>query len=215
MEIRYYGHSCFSLTSKEGVCVCTDPFTGVGYELPTGLTADIITVSHSHFDHSYISAIQTEKVISEAQECIYNGVRITGKESFHDEKQGALRGKNIIFTIEADGLKICHLGDLGEPYSREIQEKINDADVLLLPIGGRYTIDAAQAKEYVLNGNAKIIIPMHYKPADGELDIAPAQTFLNLFNEEEILRVPSGEISLSKKDVEGARKIIFMERIRK
>ena len=215
MKIRYYGHSCFALISNNGTVVFTDPYTGVGYELPSGLTADVVTLSHAHFDHNYTQAVQAQRVISQTGAYQIADVSITGKESFHDEKQGALRGKNILFTIEIDGLKICHLGDLGEPYSVKLAEKIEGADILLLPVGGTYTIDARQAKEYVLKCNAKVIIPMHYKPSDGRLDIAGAEEFLQLFQEDELIRVPNGETQIEKTDVENARKIIYMERIRR
>jgi len=213
MKIRYLGHSCFSITLDSGVTIVTDPYTKVGYELPKGIKADIVTVSHGHFDHSYIAAIGGgPAIVSEAGEYEADGLEIVGKESFHDPKGGALRGKNVIFTIIADGVRICHLGDLGEAYTAELTKKIGDVDVLLIPIGGTYTIDGTQAKEYVEKLQPNIVIPMHYLPDDGALDISDEKGFLSLFDEKNITRV-GAEYTFTKKDIEGAKKkIVFMER---
>ena len=208
MEIRYFGHSCFVLIGKDGKSVLTDPYTKVGYELPKGLFADIVTASHAHFDHKYIDAIAYNRLIDEAGKQASN---IVGLESYHDPKQGALRGKNIIYKITIDGIDFCHLGDLGEAVCPEMLEKIGKVDVLMIPIGGTYTIDAAQAKAYVDALQPKTVIPMHYRPLDGALDIDGADKFLKLFNEEEIERISSG---VTQYDLNTDRKrILYMERI--
>lgn len=207
MEIKYYGHSCFLLTDKNGKTVLTDPYTKVGYELPQGLTVDIVTASHAHFDHKYVETIQYTRIIDEAGQQAEN---IVGIESYHDTKHGALRGKNVIYKITIDGVVCCHLGDLGEDISNEIIEKIGKVDVLFIPIGGTYTIDAMQAKQYVDALCPKTVIPMHYRPLDGALDIDVAETFLRQFNEEEIERIPCGitqyDLTLDRK------RILYMER---
>ena len=209
MEIRYFGHSCFALIDKSGKSVLTDPYTKVGYELPIGLSADVVTASHAHFDHKYIDAIAYNRLIDEAGQQASN---IIGIESYHDPKKGALRGKNIIYKITIDDIVFCHLGDLGEAVYSEILEKIGKVDVLMIPIGGTYTIDAVQAKAYVDALQPKTVIPMHYRPSDGVLDIETADTFLKLFNEEEIERIPSGE---TQYDLNTDRKrILYMERIK-
>ena len=212
MKIRYLGHSCFQLTAKDGTCVLTDPYTKVGYELPAGLWADVVTVSHEHFDHNYTQAVHSGVVITQTGEYHFNGVKIKGIDSWHDEKQGVLRGANIIYKIRMDGVTICHLGDLGQPCSEELLQQIGDVDVLLLPVGGTYTIDAAGAKAYADGIAPKKLIPMHYKPTDGMLDITSAEPFLMLYKEEDILCVPSGEIAVEAEDLDKAFKIIYMER---
>ena len=212
MKIKYLGHSCFFLQGEDGVSVITDPYTKVGYELPQGLKSDILFISHGHFDHCYSQAVNYRSLISETGEWECFGVNINGIDSFHDPLNGKLRGKNVIFKFEIDGLKVCHFGDLGEPYSEELCEKIGEVDVLLLPVGGTYTIDAKQAFEYVQKLAPKVVIPMHYKPLDGALDIAAAEDFLSLFSETEIQRVPYGEYELALDNLSKELPILYMER---
>ena len=212
MKIEYLGHSCFCLTTENGIKIITDPYTKVGYSLPNGLTADIVTVSHGHFDHNYLEGIKTTDVVSDTLFYEKNGVRFEGILTFHDEKQGALRGKNIVYKIIADGMTICHLGDLGEKYSAELKNKIGQVDVCLIPIGGTYTIDAKEAMKYVENINPRIVIPMHYRPQDGALDITDAKPFLQLW-EKPIFNCLHGEMILNSSDLqEEETKLVYMER---
>ena len=213
MKIRYLGHSCFQLISKDGTCIVTDPYTKVGYELPSRLWADVVTVSHGHFDHGYTQGLHSGCVISQSGEYAFKNLKITGINRWHDEKQGTLRGSNVIFKIEMDGITFCHLGDLGEPCSAKLLQQIGEVDVLLLPVGGTYTVDAVGAKAYVDGIAPKKVIPMHYRPTDGKLDIATAEPFLSLYSENDVLNVLSGELSFDKKDLNGAR-IIYMERVK-
>lgn len=212
MKITYLGHSCFQITSDLRTRITTDPFTGVGYSLQR-VETDIVTVSHGHSDHNYLPAIASYELLADqAEKYVYKDVSLQGIQCFHDPLQGRLRGKNIIFKMVADGLTVCHLGDLGEPCHKEILEKIGEADILLLPIGGRYTIDAKQAKEYVEKIAPKAVIPMHYRPDDGTLNVSTAEDFLKLYEEKEI-QTFKGEISLSEKDLErGKTRILYMER---
>lgn len=208
MKIEYFGHSCFRFTGKDGTSVLTDPYTGVGYELPTGISAQILLVSHGHFDHSATDKVQGEILFNKTGEFSYNGVEIVGVETDHDPENGRLRGKNILFTFMMDGISVCHLGDLGEPYSDEVATKIGGADILLLPIGGTYTIDFAQAKRYADKLSPKMAIPMHYRPKDGALDIATQIPFLEQYCENEIVCANNGEYDTES----GLQKILFMER---
>lgn len=213
MKITYLGHSCFKITTANGTVVITDPYKGVGYELPCGLTADVVTVSHEHFDHNNTNSIDTACVIDGVQAREINGVRITGVKTFHDEKNGALRGENIVYKIVADGICVCHLGDLGEKCSKVLVEKIGKVDVLLIPVGGTYTIDAIEAKKYADAINARVVIPMHYKPEDGTIDITNAKAFLSLFDGVDY-SYENGEADLSSIDFSyNERKIIYLERV--
>ncbi len=214
MKIRYLGHSCFQLFMDNGTKIITDPYKGVGYELPKKLSADIITVSHDHFDHNNVSAVggMPEWIQGEGMG-ESGGVVFMGIKTWHDPLQGALRGKNTVYIIEFDGVRICHLGDIGESYTVDFGKKIGDVDILLLPIGGTYTINAEQAKEYVDGLLPKIVIPMHYRSFDGKLDIDGEDKFLLQYAEENIERI-KGEIQLSKEEIKKAQqKIIFMERM--
>ena len=210
MKIRYLGHSCFELTSKSGVKIITDPYTGVGYELPCPLVADIITVSHCHFDHNYTQAVSGGYIVSDLGITEVNGVKIEGIASFHDDKNGALRGKNIVYKIIVDGMVVCHLGDLGEPCNPALVGKIGEVDVLLLPIGGTYTIDAIGAKAYVDALQPKMVIPMHYKPSDGALDIDGVQNFLSLCPKDKIISAIDGEAEID----ETRCGVLYMERVK-
>ncbi len=213
MKIKYLGHSCFEWTTQDGIKIITDPFTRVGYELPENIVADIVTLSHAHFDHNYLKGLSKyEEVLKEAKECSLSGIRFIGIDTWHDPQEGKLRGKNVVFKVITDGMTLCHLGDLGEPCSQNLVDKIGEIDVLFLPIGGTYTLDHEQAFEYVEQLAPKIVIPMHYRPKDGILDIQDATPFLNLCKDKEVVYVV-GETEITAEDLQQARKkIIYMER---
>jgi L-ascorbate metabolism protein UlaG (beta-lactamase superfamily) len=210
MKIEYFGHSCFRLTADDGFSVLTDPYTKVGYELPNGLTANLVTTSHQHFDHNYTQAVKSEYVLGNVGEYALGGIQITGIESWHDPLQGKLRGSNVIFKFVIDGITVCHLGDLGEEPSDELVKKIGKVDVLLLPVGGTYTIDALQAKAYMGAIFPKIVIPMRFKPTDGTLDIAPISGFLELF-EKSCIETKDGETYLNAESL-AKEKILYIRK---
>lgn len=114
MLIEYLGHSCFRLTSKNGKSILTDPYTKVGYELPKGISADVITVSHEHFDHNYTQAVSSGIIVDSSEKQEVQSFSISGIDTFHDTEKGRLRGKNIVFKIKIDDMLVCHFGDLGE-----------------------------------------------------------------------------------------------------
>jgi L-ascorbate metabolism protein UlaG (beta-lactamase superfamily) len=215
MKIEYFGHACFRITAANGKRIVTDPYQGVGYSLPRGLTGDIITVSHGHFDHNNVAAVSGNPIVlDKSGEFIAHEISFVGAECFHDPKQGALRGKNIIFTFLVDGIKICHLGDIGEEVRAELLQKIGKPDVLLLPIGGKYTIDEFGAKAYVQAIQPKVAIPMHYKPKDGTLDIAAAEDFLNLY--EKVTKIGANAWEIHASDLKREEtEILFMEKVEK
>ncbi|MCM1368225.1 MAG: MBL fold metallo-hydrolase [Roseburia sp.] len=187
MKIKWLGHSSFLLTESTGISVLTDPFdpTLVGYGYADAPSADVITVSHGHKDHNYIGGVKAfKKVFDTAGKFEYEGIHITGIPTFHDESEGAKRGKNVIFKFGMDGVNICHMGDIGEPCSPELIERLLPVNVLLIPVGGNYTIDAEMAKEYVDRLMPDIVIPMHYKIKHCEIDIDKVDPFVRLFDDE-------------------------------
>ena len=209
MLITYLGHSCFLFENGTGVKLMIDPYTRVGYELPKGLTADMVLSSHGHFDHNYAQAVNGEFILlNKAGKYRVCGVDVEGFHSWHDPKQGALRGDNILFHFTMDGIRFCHFGDLGESYNEDIAGKLADADVWLIPVGGTYTIDASQAVEYMEKLYPKVVIPMHYKPEDGALDIAPIHTFLSLYSPRDIQFVQDGVLEIDKQ----TQGIFYLER---
>jgi len=163
MEITYLGHSCFRLRGKQ-CTIITDPFPpDLGYSLGKP-TATIVSVSHEHPSHSYVQGVGGDaKVITGPGEYEICGVMIFGIPTYHDAERGAQRGKNTVFVFEIDEIVVAHLGDLGHPLSAEQAARVEDADVLLVPVGGSSTIDAAQAAAIVRQVEPKIVIPMHYK----------------------------------------------------
>lgn len=183
MKIEYFGHACFKITDKNGVSVVTDPYTRIGYELPENFTADIVTVSHSHFDHNYIAGVSgNPEIITDTSTKTVKGIEIEGVFSWHDGQNGLLRGENRIYKLKADGITLCHLGDLGEEVTENLVEKIGKVDVLCIPIGATYTINASQAKAYIEAIQPKMVIPMHYKLPDCTIDITDEKPFLRLFS---------------------------------
>ena len=217
MKIEYLGHSCFCIENNAGIKLVTDPYSRVGYQLPNNLTAQAVTVSHDHFDHNHTDAVKyLPIIISSVGE--YNnvcGMKIAGKHSWHDPEQGRLRGGNIIFTMEVDGITVCHFGDLGEMDFKKMEPIVSNADVWLIPVGGTYTINAEQAKQYIEKFKPKMVIPMHYRPYDGTLDISSVNDFLSKFNPSEIITCPSGVLTVGKEDLKkGKTKIVYMERKR-
>ena len=167
MNIRWLGHSCFLFTAQNGLRVLTDPYDdSVGYPVPRKET-DIVTVSHHHHDHDSVQVLpgKPQIVDTEGRHNI-SGLEIQGFPTFHDEVQGAKRGNNILFAFTMDGVRVIHLGDLGHLLSADLLAQIGQVDVVCVPIGGFYTIDAQQAYQVVEQLKPKVVLPMHYKLDD-------------------------------------------------
>lgn len=153
MRIIWHGHACFEIQSKEGIIV-VDPYKDnsvPGLYMST-IKADLVLTSHGHSDHNAKDKVE---LLNRDKD-----IKMTQIHSFHDDKQGSLRGNNIIHVIELEDMKVVHLGDLGCDIDEEI---LNDCDVLMIPIGGHYTIDAKMAKNLVDKIKPRIVIPMHYR----------------------------------------------------
>lgn len=164
ITIQYFGHSSFGISDKKGMEIVTDPYDPtVGYSFPD-ISTKILTVSHDHFDHNYVAALKGyEQLINANTGSFKNGnIKIKGIASWHDNQQGALRGPNTIYTYEINNIKICHLGDLGEQLSKEQIKDIGKVDVLMIPVGGCFTIDSEEAIKVINSLNPKVVIPMHY-----------------------------------------------------
>jgi L-ascorbate metabolism protein UlaG (beta-lactamase superfamily) len=172
MIITYHGHSCFKLKGKKGSVVC-DPFDGsyVGFSSST-LSADLVTVSHQHPDHNAIGLVKgTERrktpfVVDFPGEYEVGGVSVFASKVFHDSQQGEEKGDNLICKVLIDGIRVCHLGDLGHELTKEQIDKIGMIDVLFIPIGGKYTIDKEMAVKVARSLEPSVLIPMHYKTSE-------------------------------------------------
>ncbi|ADL53985.1 MBL fold metallo-hydrolase [Clostridium cellulovorans] len=176
-SIKWNGHSCFTITSEKGIKIVTDPFgDGIGYKVQD-LYAQIVSVSHDHFDHNYLEAVKSNfTAIRERGKFKVEGIKIKGTKTYHDTEGGSQRGENTVYTYKIDGVNVCHLGDLGHELTKEQVESIEKVDILMIPVGGLYTIDGETAAKVVNQLNPKVVIPMHYKtevlsPDFGELSI--------------------------------------------
>ena len=178
MEITWYGHACFRIREM-GVTAVTDPYEKqIGYTLPR-IRADAVTISHSHEGHSCSRGFRgSPRILSSPGEYEIGGVFITGVPTFHDAQGGRERGQNIVFLFDFDGLTVCHLGDLGHVLTQGHVESLDEIHVLLLPVGGRSTLDAARAAEMVGLLEPKVVIPMHYGLPGLSRDLAPVSSFL-------------------------------------
>lgn len=163
MDIKYLGHSSFRLRGKTASLV-TDPFNSkmVGLKYPK-VKADIVTVSHDHKDHNSSDFVKgVKKTVSGPGEYEISGVSILGFPTYHDNKKGEKRGKNTVYLIEMDKVRLVHLGDLGHKLSEKLVEQLGDVDVLMVPVGGEFTINYQQAAEIVRTIEPKLVLPMHY-----------------------------------------------------
>ena len=169
MKLKYLAHAAFLMTSKQGTKVLIDPYESAGFGGAIGYQpikdrVDIIVTSHQHADHAYIAPWHRGvKIISEPGEHKHEDVTAKGVVSFHDSKDGVERGQNIIFTFVIDGIVICHLGDLGHVLNNDQIAQIGKPDVLLLPVGGVFTLGPSEANDVIAMLNPKVVIPMHYK----------------------------------------------------
>lgn len=182
MDISYLGHSSFKIRTKSATII-TDPFDSkmVGLKFPSN-EADIVTISHAHADHNFVEKISgIKKIFNGPGEYEISGVSIMGFPSFHDAKEGSERGKNTIYVFEADNLRFCHLGDLGHQLSDDLTEEIGDTDVLMVPVGGFFTIGPKAAVEIISKIEPYFVLPMHYKISGmaAQFDkLEPIETFL-------------------------------------
>jgi L-ascorbate metabolism protein UlaG (beta-lactamase superfamily) len=167
MKVKWLGHACFLLTSESGLRIITDPYASGVYGLdyaPPAETADIVTVSHDHSDHNNVAAVKgNPQVVQGVGSQQAKGVQFKGVASAHDQSSGKERGANTIFCFALDGLNVCHLGDLGHDLSDQTVAAIGAVDVLLIPVGGNFTIDAAVANRVCQKLAPKVVIPMHFK----------------------------------------------------
>lgn len=198
MDIYWYGQACFKLKGKNA-SVVIDPFNPdfTGLKLPKDLSADVCLVTHDHKDHNNVG--NSQMIFKEPGEYEVAGVVITGISSFHDNSNGSQRGANIIFHIMFDGLNIVHLGDLGQGKLTEEQiAQIGQTDILLVPVGSIFTIDAKTASEIVSQLEPKIIIPMHYKTPGLKFELDTVDNFLKEMGAENVAATAKLSISSEK-----------------
>lgn len=167
MKVKWLGHSCFLLTSESGLRIITDPYTsgvyGLDYAAPSE-TADIVTVSHDHADHNNVAAVKgNPQVVKGDGTHEAKGIQFKGVASAHDPSGGKERGPNTIFTFTLDGVAVCHVGDLGHDLDDRTAAEVGPVDVLLIPVGGNFTVDATVANQVCEKLKPKVCIAMHFK----------------------------------------------------
>lgn len=207
MNIQYYGHSCFKITTKpagrgqEDINAFIDPFDkSIGLRPPQG-QADIVLVTHDHSDHNNVEALKGSPVVVNIPgEYSIKGINIVGIPSFHDNNSGQDRGKNNIYLLETEDIRICHLGDLGTDLTEKQLEEIDGIDILMIPIGGGFTIDAKKAIEIIKKLEPKIVIPMHYKMNGTTVDIADEKEFCAEMGN--CSAIKASKLNVKKKDLE-------------
>ena len=173
MKIKYLGHACFVVGDND-YSIVLDPYKGVNGFEDINVEANDVLCSHSHFDHAYIDGVKLIKKDSP--------FKVTLIHTFHDDKKGTLRGENNITILESNNKKVVHLGDLGHLLDMDVIEKLKDADALLIPIGGYYTIGPDMACKIIEDVNPRVIIPMHYKDNNKGLDVLKTvDDFLQLY----------------------------------
>jgi L-ascorbate metabolism protein UlaG (beta-lactamase superfamily) len=183
MKVKWYGHAAFLITSDQGVKVITDPYEPGGFGGAIGYgqipdEADIVLVSHDHADHNDVRSLRGKpRVVKGAGIHRVSGLEIKGIATYHDESKGSERGPNTIFCLQVDGLRLCHLGDLGYVLNEQEAKQIGAVDLLLIPVGGVYTIDPAQAGQVAQRLNPRITIPMHYKTLHCGFPLARVEDF--------------------------------------
>jgi L-ascorbate metabolism protein UlaG (beta-lactamase superfamily) len=197
MKIKWLGHSSFLIESERGIKIITDPFDEtLGYKLPR-IKVNIVTVSHEHFDHNYVRGVKGRPVVfkglvnRESHKMEFRGI-----SSYHDSVYGGQRGTNTIFVIKADGLNLCHLGDLGHILDSDKLDEIGAIDILFIPVGGFYTIDSSQATQIIKDIKPNITVPMHYKTEAIKFSIDPVEIFLS--DKGNVQKIESSEFEITK-----------------
>lgn len=188
MDVSYLGHSSFKIRGK-GATLVTDPFDrSIGFPFPR-TSADIVTVSHNHGDHAAVASVTGTSrrkqpfLINAPGEYEVSGISVFGISTFHDASQGSERGTNTVYTIHVDDLTIVHLGDLGHTLADPQIDEVGEVDVLLVPIGGVYTVGAKEAIEIISQLTPSIVVPMHYRTDKHDLKtfgaLLPVESFLS------------------------------------
>ena len=211
MRVKWLGHACFLIVSRDRLRVITDPYAvggGINYS-PIEETADVITVSHEHDDHSDVSTVKGKPdVVKSDGTKTAKRIQFKGIATYHDEAQGGQRGLNTIICFTMDDIKLCHLGDLGHVLSREQVSEIGAVDVLFVPVGGFFTIDASTASQVCEQIGPKIIIPMHFKTPKCAYPIADVEDFLK--SKENVRRIDNSEVDFERENLPAVTEIVLL-----
>jgi len=215
MKIKWYGHAAFLITSDGGVRMILDPYESGAYggQLAYGKIsdeADIAVASHDHADHGHTKGLPgSPQVVTGSGSQAAKGISFKGIATYHDSSKGSERGSNTIFTFSVDGIRVCHLGDLGHVLSEKEVAEIGPVDILFIPVGGYFTIDAQQASRVADQIKPKVLIPMHFKTEKCGFPIAPVDDFLK--EKANLKRLKTSEVSFSKTSLPQRMEILVLE----
>ncbi|MFB3881819.1 MAG: MBL fold metallo-hydrolase [Armatimonadota bacterium] len=214
MKIRFLGHATFLITAA-GKRIVTDPYEpggfggAIGYG-PLTEPADLVTISHAHADHNYVGMVPGDpRVISQPGQEQHGGVLFRALTTHHDANRGAERGSNTVWVLEAEGLTLCHLGDLGHGLAAEDCVALGDINVLLVPVGGTFTIDAKGAAAVVNRLRPNIAIPMHYRTPKTKLNLAPVDSFLS--GKAKVRQVAGSDLEVSANSLPEPTEIVVLQ----
>jgi len=215
MKIKWYGHAAFLITSDEGIKIIIDPYEpgAFGGQLSYGKSkdqADIVLTSHDHADHNYTQDLPgTPQVVKGSGSKTLKGISMKGVSTYHDPSLGSERGANTIFTIKINNIQLCHLGDLGHLLSDKELAEIGPVDILLIPVGGFFTIDPKEATRVAEQIKPRILIPMHFKTGKCGFSIAPVEDFLK--GKTNIKRIKTSEAFFDKASLPQQMEIVVLE----
>ncbi len=212
MKVKYLGHASFLITSDSGVKIITDPYTP-GSALTYGdikEAADIVTISHGHGDHNNAATVRgNPKLVNQAGITEAKGIKFKGMATYHDEEKGKARGNNIIFCFEVDGMKVCHMGDLGHPLTAQQAAEMGQIDILFMPVGGYYTIDTKVASQIASQLAPKVLIPMHFKTNKCGYPINGVDDFLK--GKKTVTRLDTSETEFKASKLPTATQIMVLQ----
>jgi len=215
VEIRFLGHASFLVAASAGAKVVFDPYEPGGYSGAVGYgplkePADVVVITHEHADHNYARGVPgNPQVIKGAGSHSAAGIGFRGVAAKHDISGGGERGDNTVFCAEIDGVRLCHLGDLGHQLTDAQVSEIGAVDVLLCPVGGTFTIDAEGASQVVRALHPRITIPMHFKTPKAGFPIAPVDDFLR--GKDNVRREGGSEVTITKETLPDEAQVIVLE----
>jgi L-ascorbate metabolism protein UlaG (beta-lactamase superfamily) len=208
LDVTWLGHGCFRMRGRNAAVV-TDPYPpAIGLKLQR-MDADLVTVSHEHDNHNYTQAVREAYEIRGPGEYEVAGVSVIGFPTYHDAEKGAKAGRNTVYLIEIDGVRVCHLGDLGHRLDDTDAETVASVDVLLVPVGGRTAINAVQAAEVVRQLEPRYVVPMHYAIPGLKVDLDPIDRFLKEMGV--TVSEPQPKLSVQASSGEYESKVVVLE----
>jgi len=211
MKVKWLGHASFLITAGDGTRIIIDPFgdyPGLSYN-PIQETAEVVIISHDHGDHRGAKIMGDPEEVTGAGREEIAGIEIEGLDTYHDTSKGSERGANTVFCFTVDGMRVCHMGDLGHDLSESEVARIGRVDILMIPVGGFYTIDAGTAGAICDRIKPRVVIPMHYKTDKCAFPITGVDEFLK--GKSEVRKLETSEVDLALEKLPAKTEIIILK----